>query len=237
MLPQLLVQNALISKSPCDFTIDWEKASPIVDVNFYYTWRLIDESYYYRTNQYPWTLVKNKSVSELGLHEYCITSDGEYKYCVNIDKNDNRQIVTLTPTFYIYNYDEFTGKLVRVEDVTLPVYATNPVFGLQTIQPLSIGDASTKTDSVIQFNIDDPKKYIFNVEMQQGSTRWLQLATDVLFGRIIISDDGTDVCIAHVPVTITRCPNRLSNSTYSTYIYTISIPNQNFPNDARLELY
>lgn len=237
MLPQLLVQNALISQSPRDFTIDWRKASPIVDVNFYYTWRLIDESYYYRANQYPWTLAENKSVSELGLHEYCVTSDGEYKYCVNIDEGNNRQIVTLTPTFYIYNYDEFTSNLVRVEDVTLPVYATNPVFGLQTIKPLSIGKASVKTDAVIQFSVQDPKEYVFNVEMQQSSTRWLQLATDILFGRIVISDDDTDVCIANVPVTITRRPYRPSNSTYSTYIYTISIPNQNFSDDAKLELY
>lgn len=55
MLPQYLVQNSVITADVDNhIKIKWGQAAPLINFNFYTTIRRIDESSYFRYNQYPY---------------------------------------------------------------------------------------------------------------------------------------------------------------------------------------
>ena len=55
MLPQNLIQNTVITtEQQNQFLINWTQAAQLLNLNFYHTWRSIDESEHYRLNQYPY---------------------------------------------------------------------------------------------------------------------------------------------------------------------------------------
>lgn len=222
MLPQLLVQNKLITNT--DGSVDWTKAIPIVDLNFYYIWRLVDESEYYRSNQQPWTPVNCDDWHDLKVHQYCIAgADGSYHYRLTTD-----YWIEFTPVYYVYNYDETTGEFKRSTDVNLPVYIRNPFFGLSSKKQLPISSGKQAGTS-LQFDItNEGLKFIINSEEFP-----LWLSTDFLRGRVILNQDGVDVNLANIPVTISRTPNTKRDG----YLYYISIPNNSYPSNAKLELY
>lgn len=227
MLPQSLVQNKLIgTDNGASFAIDWDKASQIVDTNFYYTWRLVDESYYYRAAQYPYTLVEKPSGEErLKLHQYYISQGGEYVYCIQV--NPSYQTMSWTPGYYRYTYDELTGYLTLTLS-QLPVYIRCAYWGLTKAHRFIISDSARRvSDSEIIIDIINTD-FAFAGDDNLSPTK-LCLSTDQLMGRILLDNK----CIAYVPVSVIKTPNT-DNSDYN---FSISIPNLNYPQNAILEVY
>lgn len=70
MLPQALVQNKIIQTDSGE--INWERASQILNLNFYHQWRLLDESWYYIQSQGRYAPTDDPDYTDWKIHNYKI---------------------------------------------------------------------------------------------------------------------------------------------------------------------
>lgn len=143
MLPQSLAQNTIIGhyNSLDEFKINWSNTAPILNLNFFYEDRLVDESKNYRSLLRPWELIQDPgddltNPSTFYLHSFFyakqfrarnnvnIPTDilvGSLVACVHISEDTNQpEIAVILPNLLKYDYNENTEKF------ELGTYTTTP---------------------------------------------------------------------------------------------------------------
>lgn len=262
MLPQAIVQNTILGSytSAGKFVINWEKAAPIINLNFFYNEQAVEESNKYRKLLRPWTPVTAPTSGLIpagGFHThnyyYAVTRidldpddpsyprviyPGSLVGCINII-DDKPNLAIVYPNIGQYVYSPYTGEFNFSSDVTQPVlFRSASVAGLQEVHVVPLNpenDLLTITSDFITYRITNNTawKYCRSFKYSDDNAYFthLLLPTDMIFGRVKYQN----AIIEEVPVQV----NCTLNSRLGKYEYSLTIPNHNYVinSDTVVEFY
>lgn len=235
MFPQALVQNKILSKSKDNFALDWSAAAPILNANYFYIDRLVDESQKYRKLLRPWTKVDGPW---LKLHEYYAATTKDTSYGINIGDWVGRvrnlhpdsmlkDCLVLTSSVRYYIYDDVTKSFVLNSIAGVPCIVRPSMWGMTTRKQVALKDAQIQqVDNHFQYTCHSTD---IQFSGETGAPINLAYTTDAVMGRILLDNQ----LIAHVPVTI----QRKWNERLSDYEFALTFPNFNFPPNAVVEFW
>lgn len=256
MLPQALVQNTILGSYDAQekFKINWPKTAPILNLNFFYESRLVDESQLYRNLLRPWQLIDDPEDNLIDpltfkLHDFFyatvqrahgddIPTDiyyGSLVGCVDV-KDGKPQIVVITQRLTKYNYNEFTGKFQISENIATPsLFRSSFLSGLDKVHRhyLKNDDNITITDTSIICHIVDNSEWTFHWQYYGDSNinSPLLFTKDIIFCNVYLPDDTEPIYHGKVEI------SKELNERIMRYEYYLTIPNLNFPSNAILEYY
>lgn len=241
MFPQALVQNRIISQSNDNFALNWAAAAPILNANYFYVDKLIEESQKYRKLLRPWTETEPGDPN-FQVHEYYSAIEpvpgtgGTNTVCVGdwvgrVRKTNTNNVLddclVLTRSVGYYIYDDVTQSFIPNNISGVPCIVRPSLWGLASSlqKPLN--------DSAVQ-HIDGHYQYVCHssdIKFKGEHNAQIPLAytTDAIMGRIFYND----YLIAHVPVTILR----KWNEQLIDYEFALQFPDFNFPPDATVEFW
>lgn len=245
MLPQFLVQNKIISQpGKDDFQLYWPSVVPILNTNYFYVDKLVDESQHYHDFLRPWKEISPLSQSDpttdaLKIHQYYSATVSNPSYSVNIGdwvgrvRNtqpthalDDCLVLTRSEQYYIY--DDITKQFVLNTAAGIPCIIRSSVWGLNEIKSVFLRDIN-KVDNMWQYICHSADIQFRGGAEHNPSPINLAFTTDAIMGRIIWNDS----LIAHVPVTIAR----KWNAQIMDYEFALQFPDSNFPPDAKVEFW
>lgn len=255
MLPQFLVQNKILGTEDARgrFHIDWTQASPILNLNFFYEERQVEESSFYRQLQRPWYEVDDpgESWSSLQLHNYFYSTKhrnntgdnswlpaniyvGSLVGCVKLNAENPGQpsLVIVNNQLIKYDFNEETERFEVNTQLDAPsLFRSSWMSGLKAIHTITMSDPHlTSTDSTLTYLIPGNEPWIF-----QKYTSNYEVDPPLLFTKDIIFCDVyfRNELIYHTIVNISRTLNTSTNQ----YEYRLTIPNLHFPSGAKLRFY
>ena len=236
MLPQSLVQNKIIdSQQTSDFHIDWNKAAPIVNLNFFYEQQLVIESEHYRKLLRPWTLCNEpQDLATIPTHYYFYADEfsqdpsifpGSLVGCTNwVDETPQISIVYPSVGQYLYNSKQ--GTFYFSSDITTPVtFRGFSLSGLAEMHLIPLTrDYCTITDEYIIYSIPDNKEWIYQADVELDNVPincFLLLETDQIWCRVKYNGEYIDgPILAKV--------KRDINPRLGQYEYTLTLPNNHY---------
>lgn len=236
MFPQALVQNRIISKSNDNFALNWAAAAPILNANYFYIDRLINESQKYSKLLRFWTETKPDDTN-LKIHEYYSANFNHNDYGIHIGdwvgrvRNTNpdtvfKDCLVLTRSVGYYIYDDVTQSFIPNNISGVPCIVRPSLWGLNEYKQVQLNDNAIR-------RIDGYYQYVCHSSdiKFKGNSVAIPLAytTDAIMGRILLNDQ----LIAHVPVTI----QRKWNAQLIDYEFALQFPNFNFPPNAVVEFW
>lgn len=244
MLPQTLVQNKILCKEQNNtLQIKWKETAPVLNANFFYIDRLINESKKYRTFLRPWEEVES-STKNLKLHQYYMATENESQYGIhigdwvgrvqNISSTTLADCLVLTQSALYYIYDNHSKSLILNEVSGVPCVIRPDLWGLTSSKKVSLNnERMVLNGNQWQYNCtDDNLKFQMTYREDESLTRKdvpLAFDTDVIMGRILYNNQ----LIAHVPVSISR----KWNPQIIAYEFSLSFPDFNFPKTAQVEFW
>lgn len=245
MLPQTLVQNKIIcAEQAGTLHIDWEKAAPVLNTNFFYIDELVKESQKYKKFLRFWEEV-NQPTDNLKVHQYYTATQNNTDYGIhigdwvgrvqNISNATLADCLVLTQSALYYIYDNHSKSLVLNEVSGVPCIIRPDLWGLTTSKKVSLNNKRMVLNgNQWQYNCtDDNLKFQMTYKQNESLTRKdvpLAFDTDIVMGRVLLDNDQL---IAHVPVSISR----KWNPQIIAYEFSLSFPDFNFPTTAKVEFW
>lgn len=244
MFPQALVQNKILSKTKDDFTLNWSSAAPILNANYFYIDKLVEESDQYHKLLRTWTPT-NEITPTMRVHEYAAAPEviwndqqppqvvayvGDWVGRVRNTGSDNLldDLLILRASIQYYIYDDVTQSFVLNSTPGVPCIIRPSLWGMSSIKQVPLNDAQMRQNGAHFQYLCHSNDIKFR---GRSSTAPITLAytTDAVMGRILFNNQ----LIAHVPVTI----QRKWNEQLVDYEFALTFPNFNFPPDAIVEFW
>ena len=225
--------------------INWEKAEPVLNTNFFHIDNLIKESGKYRKLLRPWELYSGlHPETELKLHQYYFATKnkGEYNIAMGdwvgrVKKTQPsgtylKDCLVLTQSAQKYVYDSKSRTFVLNSVRGVPCIIRPTLWGLTAIHKVSLTQAKL-IDNIWEYNCTQD-----NLALMFLNTDGTPLAfeNDAIMGRVFIKDGENNenrYLIAHVPVTI----RRKWNPQIIKYEFALQFPDLNFPPEAEVEFW